>query len=53
MTAAAFLDKNPQPSEDEIIDAMSNNYCRCGTYVRIKAAVDHAAKQMVTGVNNG
>ncbi len=43
MTAAAFLNATPSPSEDEIVEAMSNNYCRCGTYVRIKQAVAAAA----------
>lgn len=46
MTAAAFLAQNPTPSEDEIIEAMSNNYCRCGCYARIKRAVASAAEQM-------
>lgn len=46
MTAAAFLEQNPTPSEDEIIEALSNNYCRCGCYARIKAAVASAAGQM-------
>ena len=46
MTAAAFLAQNPQPTEAEIVDAMSNNYCRCGCYVRIKRAITQAAQQM-------
>ena len=46
MTAAAFLTQNPTPSEEEIINAMGNNYCRCGCYVRIKRAVTRAAEQM-------
>ena len=49
MTAAAFLAQNPSPSEDEIIEAMSNNYCRCGCYARIKRAVASAAVQMAAG----
>lgn len=53
MTAAAFLDKNSQPTEEEITAAMGNNYCRCGTYVRIKAAVSQAAEQMAGEQNNG
>jgi isoquinoline 1-oxidoreductase alpha subunit len=44
MTAAAFLSQNPNPSEDDIVNAMSANYCRCGCYVRIKAAVARAAE---------
>ncbi|HSH03443.1 MAG TPA: (2Fe-2S)-binding protein [Anaerolineae bacterium] len=43
MTAAAFLAKNPNPTEDEIVEAMGENYCRCATYVRIKRAVAKAA----------
>ncbi|HUN08533.1 MAG TPA: (2Fe-2S)-binding protein [Aggregatilineales bacterium] len=44
MQAAAFLSNNPQPTEDEIIAAMNNNYCRCGCYTRIKTAVALAAE---------
>ena len=44
MTAAAFLAQNPQPSEVEIVEAMDKNYCRCGTYQRIKQAVARAAQ---------
>ncbi|MCB0115599.1 MAG: (2Fe-2S)-binding protein [Caldilineaceae bacterium] len=47
MTAAAFLDANPSPSDDDIVEAMGNNYCRCGCYVRIKEAVRQAAGQEV------
>ncbi|MEZ5069551.1 MAG: (2Fe-2S)-binding protein [Bacteroidales bacterium] len=43
MTAAAFLKKNPHPSDEEIEDAMNGNLCRCGTYTRIKKAVKTAA----------
>ena len=46
MTAAAFLDNSDNPSEDDIINAMSANYCRCGCYVRIKEAVTLAAETM-------
>jgi isoquinoline 1-oxidoreductase alpha subunit len=51
MTAVAFLKDNPTPSEEDIITAMSNNYCRCGCYVRIKAAVASAAQMMKQGVS--
>jgi isoquinoline 1-oxidoreductase alpha subunit len=47
MTAAAFLAQNPAPSEEQIVEAMGNNYCRCGCYARIKRAVAEAAEQMV------
>lgn len=43
MTAAAFLAGNPDPSDDEIRQAMSGNLCRCATYNRIEAAVKKAA----------
>ena len=43
MTASAFLKKNPNPSDDEIENAMNGNICRCGTYTRIKKAVKMAA----------
>ena len=43
MTASAFLEKNPNPSDDEIETAMNGNICRCGTYTRIKKAVKIAA----------
>ena len=39
MQAAALLDENPKPSDDEILQAMSGNVCRCGCYQRIVAAV--------------
>lgn len=43
MTAAALLDKNSNPSDEEIEMAMNGNICRCGTYTRIKKAVKVAA----------
>ncbi|MGB0388092.1 MAG: (2Fe-2S)-binding protein [Ardenticatenaceae bacterium] len=43
MTAAAFLESNPNPDFDSIVEAMSRNYCRCGCYHRIKRAVAQAA----------
>jgi len=39
MTAAAFLKKSPNPSEEDVVEAMNGNICRCGTYHRIKEAV--------------
>lgn len=48
MTAAAFLAQNPLPTEEDIINAMRNNYCRCGCYVRVKRAVTRAAEQMAS-----
>jgi aerobic-type carbon monoxide dehydrogenase small subunit (CoxS/CutS family) len=43
MEAAAFLDSNPQPSDDEIREAMAGHLCRCGTYTRIFNAIKLAA----------
>jgi aerobic-type carbon monoxide dehydrogenase small subunit (CoxS/CutS family) len=43
MSAAALLNRNPKPSDAEIEGAMKGNLCRCGTYVRIKAAIKTAA----------
>ena len=44
MTAVALLEKNSNPSDEEIETAMNGNICRCGTYLRIKAAIKTAAK---------
>jgi isoquinoline 1-oxidoreductase alpha subunit len=43
MTAAALLKAKPHPSDDDIDRSMSGNLCRCGTYVRIRAAIKKAA----------
>jgi len=44
LTAVALLSTNPQPSDDDIRETMSNNLCRCGTYLRIRSAVRRAAR---------
>jgi isoquinoline 1-oxidoreductase subunit alpha len=44
MQAAALLAKTPNPTDDEIVAAMSGNICRCATYVRIKRAIKRAAQ---------
>jgi isoquinoline 1-oxidoreductase alpha subunit len=44
MTAVALLEKNPKPTDEEIESALHGNICRCGTYLRIKAAVKTAAQ---------
>lgn len=46
MTAVAFLEKHPDADEAALVDAMSNNYCRCGCYVRIRRALLDAATRM-------
>ncbi|HEY7292162.1 MAG TPA: (2Fe-2S)-binding protein [Vicinamibacterales bacterium] len=43
MMAASLLAFKPHPSDQDILDAMSNNLCRCGTYLRIRRAVRRAA----------
>jgi nicotinate dehydrogenase subunit A len=44
MTAVAFLNSNDNPSAAEIAQTMEGNICRCGTYMRIVAAIQKAAK---------
>jgi isoquinoline 1-oxidoreductase alpha subunit len=46
MNAAALLDKNPSPSDEEIDAAMSNVLCRCGSYQRIRKAIHRAAEEV-------
>ncbi len=44
MSAVALLANNPNPTDDDIDNAMSGNICRCGTYTRIRAAIHRAAE---------
>lgn len=46
MTATAFLNKTPNPSKEEIREAMHGNICRCASYNRIEAAVTKAAEKL-------
>jgi len=46
MQAAALLRQNPKPTDQQITDAMSGNICRCGTYVRIRAAIKSATETL-------
>src|SRR5438876_3334354 len=46
MTAVAFLQKNPKPTEEQIRRAISGNLCRCTGYVNIVKAIQYAAKKM-------
>src|SRR5215467_1671754 len=43
MQSAAFLKKNPKPTETEIKEALANNLCRCATHIRIVRAVKRAS----------
>jgi isoquinoline 1-oxidoreductase alpha subunit len=45
MTAAALLAKNKKPTREQIVAHMSGNICRCGTYNKIIAAIQRAAKE--------
>jgi isoquinoline 1-oxidoreductase alpha subunit len=49
MSGCALLDRNPDPSPDEIVRSMEGNVCRCGTYPRIVRAVRQAAEAMKGG----
>jgi len=46
MSATALLAKHPRPSDAEIDAAMQGNLCRCGTYLRIRAAIHQAARSL-------
>ncbi len=46
MQAAALLAKNPRPTDQQIVDGMSGNLCRCATYIRIKRAIKRAAQEV-------
>lgn len=46
LTAVSFLETNANPTDEEIETAMHGNICRCGTYMRIRAAVKTAAKSL-------
>ncbi len=49
MSAAALLAKKPKPTDKDIDEALNGNLCRCGTYVRIRAAVHKAAELAAAG----
>lgn len=46
MNAVALLENNPNPTGEEIDQAMAGNICRCGTYLRIRKAIHTAAQKM-------
>jgi aerobic-type carbon monoxide dehydrogenase small subunit (CoxS/CutS family) len=45
MSSVALLDKTPRPTREQIVQHMNGNICRCGTYLRIIAAIQMAAEQ--------
>jgi len=53
MSAAALLAENAHPSDADIDAAMSGNICRCGTYVRIRAAIKEAALHAASAGKGG
>jgi isoquinoline 1-oxidoreductase alpha subunit len=46
MSAAALLNQHPNPTDAQIDVAMQGNYCRCGTYNRVRSAIHGAAQEM-------
>lgn len=50
MNAASFLATNPTPSDDDIVNAMQGNICRCGTFQRIKKAIKEASYDLAKEV---
>ncbi|HMV49043.1 MAG TPA: (2Fe-2S)-binding protein [Blastocatellia bacterium] len=50
MSACALLAKNPKPTDADIDSAMNGNLCRCGTYLRVRAAIHKASE--LTASNN-
>ena len=53
MSAVALLKENPRPSEAQITAAMDGNLCRCGTYNRIRAAIQMAAGMPMDAEDRG
>jgi aerobic-type carbon monoxide dehydrogenase small subunit (CoxS/CutS family) len=49
MACKAFLDKNPNPTEEQVKHGLGGNLCRCGTYIGVRAAVRDAAARMKGG----
>jgi carbon-monoxide dehydrogenase small subunit len=49
MTAVDLLDRNPDPTDDEIRHAIEGNFCRCTGYQNIVVAIRHAAETMRSG----
>jgi xanthine dehydrogenase YagT iron-sulfur-binding subunit len=53
MACKAFLDKNPNPTPEEVQKGLGGNLCRCGTYMGVRAAVMQAANTQKGGRRNG
>ena len=52
LTAKVLLDRNPNPSDAQIREAMSRTLCRCMTYYRVQAAIKRAAKSLAADAAN-
>jgi xanthine dehydrogenase iron-sulfur cluster and FAD-binding subunit A len=50
MSAVALLEKKPQPSDEDIDQAMAGNVCRCGMYARIRTAIHSASSKLAKEV---
>ena len=48
MSAAVLLRENPNPTDEDIDNAMAGNICRCGTYLRIRKAIHFAAEKLTS-----
>jgi xanthine dehydrogenase YagT iron-sulfur-binding subunit len=53
MAAKGFLDRNPNPTYEQVKDGLGGNLCRCGTYVGVRKAVLEAAKAVRSGNAKG
>jgi aerobic-type carbon monoxide dehydrogenase small subunit (CoxS/CutS family) len=53
VTSKALLDHNPNPTEEEIVEALSGNLCRCSTYPQHPIAVRESAAKMQAAINKG
>jgi isoquinoline 1-oxidoreductase alpha subunit len=53
MSAAALLQRNAEPTDADIDAAMAGNYCRCGTYIRIREAIHAAAMSFDAAATKG
>jgi isoquinoline 1-oxidoreductase subunit alpha len=53
MSASALLGSNPHPNDSDIDAAMSGNICRCGTYIRAREAIKHAARSLAATGKEG
>jgi aerobic-type carbon monoxide dehydrogenase small subunit (CoxS/CutS family) len=53
MSATSLLRHHPRPSDQQIVEYMNGNICRCGTYPRIVAAIKRASQRLAQGGDHG